>query len=100
MGTLKCVELLVVLAGLGLLWVFYRKKTNQIMLAVAATITIGGLIRLFNLKDNAQTFQTIAFILAVMGMIWAASWLSNRSATRRRRATRIDPAPGSRGRDA
>lgn len=81
----KCLEVLIVLAGLGVMWVLYRKKTNQIMLVVALTIFLGGVLRLFQIKDNEQTVSTVAIILALLGTVWVASWLSNRSATKRRR---------------
>ncbi len=95
----KCLEVFVVLAGLGVLWIFYRRKTNQIMLAIALTILVGGIIRLINLKDNTQTFYTIGLVLVAMAVVWVGSWLSNRSAIRRRRATRVEPTARPRGRD-
>jgi hypothetical protein len=79
----KCMTVLIVLAGLAVMWVLYRKKTNQILLAIALTIFVGGVLRLFQIKDNDQTLHTVGVIMLALGLVWVVSWVSNRSATRR-----------------
>jgi len=92
----KCLTVLIVLVGLGVMWILYRRKTNQIMLAIALTIFVGGILRLLQIKDNDQTLHTVGLILAMLGAVWVVSWVSNRAATRRRSpGARADPAkPG------
>ncbi len=93
MAASKCLTALIAVAGVLVLLIFYRRKTNQILLVIALTIFFGGVLRLFQIQDNSQTVHTVGLIMAGMGAVWLVSWLSNRSATRRRRPT--GPAPGA-----
>ncbi len=80
----KCLTVLIVLVGLAILWILQRKKANQVMVAVAATILVGGVLRLLNIKDDDQTVHTVGFILVGLATVWVVSWLSNRASTKRR----------------
>ena len=82
----KCLTVLVVVAGLGIMFVLARKKTNQVMLAIAATILVGGVLRLFQLKDGEGSIYTMGAIFAGMGLIWLLSWYTGRAASRRQAA--------------
>jgi peptidoglycan biosynthesis protein MviN/MurJ (putative lipid II flippase) len=84
------------------MWILARKKTNQIMLAIAASILVGGALRLFQMKDNGQSMYVVALALGGMALVWLLSWLSNRAALKRRRRPGSEPsaAPSGRKRDA
>ena len=92
----KCLTVLVVVIGLGIMWVLARKNANQITLAIAATILVGGTLRLFQLKDGEGSIYTVGAILAAMGLIWIFSWYSNRAA-QKRRAALAESAPTTLG---
>jgi membrane associated rhomboid family serine protease len=98
----KCLTIFVVLFGLAIMWILARKKTNQIMIAIAAYIAIAGMWRLYRLMiggQNEQSMYVIVAALAGMVVIWLLSWLSNRAAMKRRRPTDSERAVKPSGRN-
>ena len=93
----KCLTVLVVVAVLAVMWILHRRKTNQVMLAIAAAILVGGVVRLFQIRDSTQTVYTVGLILAALVAVWVASWLSNRAAVRRGRQADAGADKGPRG---
>lgn len=75
---IKCLTVLVVLVGLVVMWILYRKKTNQIMLITALSILTMGTYRLFQVKNDSDSMLTVAIIFGGLAVVYLASWISNR----------------------
>ena len=87
MSLAKCIIVPVLVLFIIVMLFLYRKKTNQVLLAFAISISLLGAYRLYEAvqsQDDNQMLITMAAILGGMVVIWLAALVSNRLAIRRR----------------
>lgn len=81
MSIAKCVGLLIILAVLFYLFIFNRRKMNQLSIAIAVTYVGLAVFRLWNQRADADTLEQIITIGIFLGggvLLWAVLWGSQR----------------------
>lgn len=79
LGAGKCFFYLLVVAFLFVLFVFARKRFEQVVLILGLSIVIGFLVRLFSFRPSDQSeLIAEAFFLLAIGAVYGLVWLGSR----------------------
>jgi uncharacterized membrane protein HdeD (DUF308 family) len=74
----------IVVVGLVVGVVFFRKQVKKILLVVALSIAAGGALRLIEEVRKDQGIVEPLIALSGLGAIWLVAWLLNRPLSRKR----------------
>jgi len=88
----RCVFWLLVGALLVFLFVFARKRFQQVVLIGGLSIAAGAVIRLFTLRSTDQTeLVSEAYFLIAIGVLYGFGWLATRYLINRPRSSTPGP---------
>ncbi len=80
----------IIVVGIVVGFIFFRRQTRKILLVVALSVAAGGAWRLIDMARSDQGVVTALLALAVLGAIWLVAWLLNRPVSRKR-APKLTP---------
>ncbi len=78
------ISIAVIVVGIVVGFVFFRRQTKKILLVVALSIVAGGALRLVDVARSDQGIETALIALAGLGVVWLVAWLLNRPLSRKR----------------
>ncbi len=80
----------IIVVGLVVGVVFFRRQVKKILLVVALSIAAGGALRLIEIARSDQGIEQALLALGGLGAVWLVAWLLNRPVSRKR-ASKLTP---------
>ncbi len=74
----------IIVVGLVVGVVFFRRQVKKILLVVALSIAAGGALRLIEIARSDQGIEEALLALGGLGAVWLVAWLLNRPVSRKR----------------
>ncbi|MBI2942426.1 MAG: hypothetical protein HYY04_18510 [Chloroflexi bacterium] len=96
MSPAKCLVVLIVVAVLGFLFIFNRRKMNQLTIGIIVTYIVLAAYRLSQQQNDEETLWSMAIFFGGGLLLWGGLWIAHRYSVRKSHRANSSPPNSSR----